>query len=51
MNYTSIRAAIDGGVAQPPDQLVLEDKGFHVIYDLAAQKLPSVGDSVVVQNA
>jgi NitT/TauT family transport system substrate-binding protein len=46
-----LNGAIDGGVAQPPDQLALEDKGFHVIYDLAAQKLPSVGDSIVVQRA
>jgi NitT/TauT family transport system substrate-binding protein len=46
-----LNGAIDGGVAQPPDQLVLEDKGFHVIYDLAAQRLPSVGDSIVVQRA
>jgi len=45
-----LNGAIDGGVAQPPDQLVLEDKGFHVIYDLAAQRLPSVGDSIVVQR-
>jgi len=42
--------AIDGGVAQPPDQLALEDKGFHVLYDLAAQKLPSVGDCIVVKR-
>ena len=45
-----LNGAIDGGLAQPPDQLALEDKGFHVIYDLAAQKLPSVGDSIVVQR-
>ena len=31
--------AIGGGVAQPPDQLALEDKGLHIIYDLAAQKV------------
>jgi NitT/TauT family transport system substrate-binding protein len=42
--------AIDGGVAQPPDQIALEDKGFHVLYDLAAQKLPSVGDCIVVKR-
>jgi NitT/TauT family transport system substrate-binding protein len=42
--------AIDGGVAQPPDQIALEDKGFHVLYDLAAQKLPSVGDCIVVNR-
>ena len=46
-----VNGAIDGGLAQPPDQLVLEDKGFHVIYDLAAQKLPSVGTAVVVQRS
>jgi NitT/TauT family transport system substrate-binding protein len=45
-----LNGAIDGGVAQPPDQIALEDKGFHVIYDLAAQKLPSVGDCIVVQR-
>jgi NitT/TauT family transport system substrate-binding protein len=45
-----LNGAIDGGVAQPPDQLALEDKGLHVIYDLAAQKLPSVGDCIVVQH-
>lgn len=45
-----LNGAIDGGVAQPPDQLALQDKGFHVLYDLAAQKLPSVGDSIVVQR-
>ncbi|MCA1647988.1 MAG: ABC transporter substrate-binding protein [Chloroflexi bacterium] len=46
-----LNGAIEGGVAQPPDQLALEDAGFHVVYDLAAQKLPSVGDSIVVQRA
>jgi len=45
-----LNGAIDGGLAQPPDQLALEDKGFHVIYDMAAQKLPSVGDCIVVQH-
>jgi NitT/TauT family transport system substrate-binding protein len=40
--------AIDAGVAQPPDSLALEDKGFHVLYDLASQKLPSANTSVVV---
>ena len=45
-----LSGAIDGGLAQPPDQLALEDHGFHVLYDLAAQKLPSVGDSIVVRR-
>jgi ABC-type nitrate/sulfonate/bicarbonate transport system substrate-binding protein len=42
--------AIQGGVAQPPDQLALEDKGFHVVYDLAQQKLPAANTAVVVQR-
>ncbi len=40
--------AIDAGVAQPPDSIALEEKGFHVLYDLASQKLPSANTSVVV---
>lgn len=40
--------AIQAGVAQPPDSLALEEKGFHVLYDLASQKLPSANTSVVV---
>jgi NitT/TauT family transport system substrate-binding protein len=43
-----LAGAIDAGVAQPPDSLALEDKGFHVLYDLASQKLPSANTSVVV---
>lgn len=39
--------AIQAGVAQPPDSLQLESKGFHVLYDLATQKLPSANTSVV----
>jgi ABC-type nitrate/sulfonate/bicarbonate transport system substrate-binding protein len=52
-NRTSalISGAIDGGLAQPPDQLALEDHGLHVIYDMAAQQLPSAGDCVVVQKS
>jgi NitT/TauT family transport system substrate-binding protein len=43
-----LAGAIDAGVAQPPDSIALEEKGFHVIYDLASQKLPSANTSVVV---
>jgi NitT/TauT family transport system substrate-binding protein len=39
--------AIQGGVAQPPDTIQLEGKGFHVLYDLASQNLPSANTSVV----
>src|SRR5262249_42046995 len=43
--------AIQGGLAQPPDQLVLQDKGFHVVYDLAQQKLPAANTAIAVQRA
>jgi NitT/TauT family transport system substrate-binding protein len=43
-----LAGAIDAGVAQPPDSIALEERGFHVLYDLASQKLPSANTSVVV---
>ncbi len=42
--------AIQGGVAQPPDQLALEDKGFHVLFDLADLKLPAANTSVAAKR-
>jgi NitT/TauT family transport system substrate-binding protein len=45
-----INGAIDAGVAQPPEQLALEDKGLHILYDLAAEKLPAATDTIVVQR-
>jgi NitT/TauT family transport system substrate-binding protein len=46
-----LNGAIDAGMAQPPDQLALEDKGFHVIYNMAEQKLPSVGNCIAVRRS
>ncbi|MDE3193894.1 MAG: ABC transporter substrate-binding protein [Chloroflexota bacterium] len=43
--------AIQGGVAQPPDTIKLEAGGFHVVYDLASQGLPSANTSVVTTRA
>ena len=43
--------SIQGGVSQPPDSLTLEAKGFHVLYDLASQKLPSANTSVAVRRS
>lgn len=42
-----LSGAIQAGVAQPPDSLKLEAGGFHVLYDLASQGLPSANTSVV----
>jgi ABC-type nitrate/sulfonate/bicarbonate transport system substrate-binding protein len=46
-----LSGAIQGGVSQPPDSLALEAKGFHVLYDLASQHLPSANTSVVVRRS
>jgi NitT/TauT family transport system substrate-binding protein len=46
-----LNGAIDAGVAQPPEQLALEDKGLHILYDLAAEKLPAATDTIVVQRS
>jgi NitT/TauT family transport system substrate-binding protein len=46
-----LSGAIDAGVSQPPDSLAVEKAGFHVLYDLAGQKLPSANTSVVVTRA
>src|SRR5207247_2214578 len=43
--------AIQAGVSQPPDSLTLEAKGFHVLYDLASQKLPSANTAVAVRRS
>src|SRR5207245_4801862 len=45
-----LAGSIQAGVSQPPDSIALEDKGFHVLYDLASQKLPSANTSVVVKR-
>jgi NitT/TauT family transport system substrate-binding protein len=46
-----LSGAIQAGVSQPPDSLALEAKGFHVLYDLASQKLPSANTSVAVRRS
>ncbi len=46
-----LAGSIQAGVSQPPDSLTLEAKGFHVLYDLASQKLPSANTSVAVRRS
>jgi len=43
-----LAGSIQAGVSQPPDSLQLEAKGFHVLYDLASQHLPSANTSLVL---
>ncbi len=42
---------IQGGVAQPPDTVTLEKKGWHPLLDLASQDLPSSTIGHVVQRS
>jgi NitT/TauT family transport system substrate-binding protein len=43
----SIQAAVD----DPPNTAELVDRGFHSIYDLAGQKLPTAQTGIVVQSS
>jgi len=45
-----ITGAIQGAVTTPPDTVVLEGKGFHPLFDLAALNLPAANDMLVVQT-
>ncbi len=42
---------LDAGVSLVPDTIVLEDRGFHPLYNLAEQKLPSSQTMVAVQRS
>jgi NitT/TauT family transport system substrate-binding protein len=46
-----LSGAIQGGMASPPDSFTLEAQGFHRLFDLAALKVPSATNSVIVQRA
>jgi NitT/TauT family transport system substrate-binding protein len=55
-NGSNVRAALEGGaisagVVQPSDLAVMQGKGYHVLVDLAAAKLPAVVVSVVTQRS
>ncbi len=42
---------IQGGLDQLPYSLLLEREGFHPLFDMAAQKLPTVNNGIVVQRS
>ena len=42
---------VQGGVGQPPDTVALEQKGFHVLYDMAKLNLPATITSTVFQRS
>ncbi len=46
-----LSGALDAGVASVPDNIKLEDAGFHPLLDLAAQDLPTTNVCIVVQGA
>ncbi len=43
--------AIQGGVSQPPESTILQSQGFHVVYDMARQKLPAANTVVATTGA
>jgi NitT/TauT family transport system substrate-binding protein len=43
--------AIQGGVSQPPESTTMEQQGFHVVYDMAKQKLPAANTVVATTGA
>ena len=42
--------ALQGALVTPPDTVKLEDKGFHPLFDMAAQKLPAANDMLMVKG-
>ncbi len=45
-----ISGAVQAGLAQPPDTLVLEDKGFRTLVDLASLDLPTASNTMALQR-
>ncbi len=43
--------AIQGGVSQPPESTTLETQGFHIVYDMARQKLAAANTVMAVTRA
>ena len=45
-----IAGSILGGLDQPPGMVTLQDKGFHILFDMAAQKLPVVNNGLTAKR-
>jgi ABC-type nitrate/sulfonate/bicarbonate transport system substrate-binding protein len=45
-----LNGSIQGGLDQPPGSIVLEAQGLHVLFDLAAQKLPVVNNGIAFKK-
>lgn len=43
--------AIQGGVSQPPESTLLQQQNFHVLFDLAKEKLPATNTVVATTGA
>lgn len=46
-----LNGAVAGGMGHLPDSAALEAKGFHALFDLAAEHLPFANNAIVVQRA
>jgi NitT/TauT family transport system substrate-binding protein len=45
-----LAGTIQGGLDQPPGSITLEAQGLHVLFDMAAQKLPVVNNGIAVKK-
>jgi NitT/TauT family transport system substrate-binding protein len=52
-NLTSalLSGAVAGGMGHPPDSVVLEARGFHVLFDLAKENLPFANNTIAMQRS
>jgi NitT/TauT family transport system substrate-binding protein len=46
-----LQGAIQGTVLNPPSSLMVEDKGFHPLVNMAAEKLPNANGSTIGQRS
>ena len=46
-----LNGVVQGILQQPPDDLEIEDKGFHALYDLATMGLPSAAAVILTQRS
>lgn len=51
LNSALENGAVQGAMLTPPYSFIFQNKGFHALFDLVEQKLPSADTGIVVQRA
>ena len=46
-----LNGALDGELEQPPSSVVVEKQGFHVLFDLATLRIPTMNNGIVVRKS